>query len=253
MVAQQNRRKYLSVAHWEKLQYHKKLENPPWTRLHQAWLTDYGFSQLSLQQWGVLFGMHMLAARTGNKIPYDPAWIAKQFSKRSSPVSKVILNLISTGFLLEFEEVPDSKENSHLRFISSADATFPEGEGEGDSDSDSDSKGGASADGARTTVGADDNDSDPNGLETDVPLSLPTPSRTRTRQSESIGVVMSNRGSRGKDPRSWDQLTDAARPIVRKYGITEADQLFIMAGRSLGLSKKQCPPVIDRLKQEGTI
>ncbi len=121
-------RKFLAVTDWNKLQYHKQLTNPPWTRLHQDWLTDYRFSQLSLQQRGVLFCMHMLAARSANKIPFDVPWIAKQFGCKSSAVSKVVLNLISTGFLLEFAETQESKGINSLPFVYDVEAAPPEGE-----------------------------------------------------------------------------------------------------------------------------
>ena len=121
-------RKFLAVADWEKLQYHKKLSNPPWTRLHQGWLDDYRFTGLSLQQRGVLFCMHMLAAKTANRIPYDIRWIANQLGCKSSAGSKVILNLISTGFLLEFAETPETKGINSLPFVYDVEAALPEEE-----------------------------------------------------------------------------------------------------------------------------
>lgn len=245
-------RRYLAVADWDRLQYHKQLRNPPWTRLHQDWLTHYGFSQLSLPQWGVLFGMHMLAARTGNRIPYDVAWIAKQFSKRSSPVSKVILNLISTGFLLEFEATPDSKENNVIGFIRDAGVALPEPEGRGRGSTERSFGGSAS-------LKASSSDPPPAARKTENsdPLSPPRPDVTEliddvARQKRATNSK--RRGhSNGKDHRSFDQLKASVREYARNLKSTDRQEIWKLGKQRLQMSEPQFAAAWKQLLEDGEL
>lgn len=230
--------KYLAVTEWNTLQYHKKLTNPPWTRLHQAWLSDYRFSQLSLQQWGVLFGMHMLAARTGNRIPYDCAWIAKQFGKRTSPVSKVILNLISAGFLSEFEEHPSTKKINRLSFISDAGVALQEGE---------EGKEGNTEQKGNSVSPFFDESHEPNRASQGV-----------TRSATGLNTYPSSpqfdcTNQRRRDPRDFETIKTRVLHVAQKFNTTDADTVLRFAGQSLKISPKQCQTAVKQLIEDGKL
>lgn len=86
----------LKIRNWDKFQHYKDKNGPvPWVKLHTQLLSDYEFLGLSEVEQCRLIKIWLLAGRTGNRIPYDKAWVARQIGART-----VDLDLyISRGFL----------------------------------------------------------------------------------------------------------------------------------------------------------
>lgn len=228
-------RKFLRVVDWDKLQYHKKLEYPPWTRLHREWLSDYRFCSLNLHQRGLLFCMHMLAARTANRIPYDLRWISNALTTRHTAVTQTLHKLIAKGFLTEFEVPLDSREDKHLRFVSSADTTSPEGRRE-----------------------RGESDSNKEGTPSPVDKSIsPAPSALQAamkRVTDRMDITPStSRRTKGHDSRSFDHLKSELLPIAIKLESNDHTYIHKLAGQRLRMTEKQCEIAVKQLIQDGKL
>ena len=68
---------YLSVPNWANLQHYKD-RDPTWIKLHRTLLSNYEWAQLPDASKAHLIGLWLVAARTDNRIPADPAWLARQ-------------------------------------------------------------------------------------------------------------------------------------------------------------------------------
>jgi hypothetical protein len=87
---------FLSVKNFEKFQHYSD-RTPPWIKLYNAVLDDYGFACLPDADKWHLVAIWLLASRTGNRIPNDSKWVEKRINAKSA----VNLNLfISSGFLI---------------------------------------------------------------------------------------------------------------------------------------------------------
>lgn len=75
---------------------HYKDRSPSWIKLHADVLEDYAFSCLQDASKAHLMLLWLLASRTGNRIPYDPAFIAQKIGA-SEPVDVEVL--IQHGFI----------------------------------------------------------------------------------------------------------------------------------------------------------
>lgn len=104
----------------------------PWTCLHRDWLEDYDFTNLSLTNRGVLFCLHMLAARFDNRIPLDHRWIGHKIAAPPHVVGKAIATLTRVGLVAEFAEDTQTSRNKDLVQILGAKSTPAEGETETD-------------------------------------------------------------------------------------------------------------------------
>lgn len=87
---------YLQIVNWDSFQHYRD-RNPPWIKLHNQILENYEFTQLPDTAKGHLFGLWLLASRTGNKIPLDHKWIA---NKLNATVKVDIDRLFKSGFLM---------------------------------------------------------------------------------------------------------------------------------------------------------
>ena len=87
---------YLMICNWGKFQHYKN-RNPPWIKLHTSLLEDYEFSQLSVHLQVVLLKLWLVAARTDNRLPDDPAWIGQ---KLTMPIEQADLaTLVAKGWI----------------------------------------------------------------------------------------------------------------------------------------------------------
>ena len=121
-------RRFLRVANWNRIQNPKRRNKMPWTCLHRDWLEDYEFTNLSLTNRGVLFCLHMLAARSNNRIPLDHRWIGHKIAARPQVVGKAVVTLMRIGLIEEFVEDKDTGKNNDLVQILGARTTPAEGE-----------------------------------------------------------------------------------------------------------------------------
>lgn len=115
-----------SVKNFEHFQHYKD-RSPPWIKLYNELLDDYKFSALPDASKFHLVAIWLLASRTENKIPYDPAWVGR----RISSTSKVDLDgLASAGFLLIDQEVHSTEQVASNLSADSEQSACPEREGE---------------------------------------------------------------------------------------------------------------------------
>jgi hypothetical protein len=71
--------KTFSVKNYEKFQHYKD-RSPPWIKLYNELLDDYEFGLLPDASKMHLVAIWLLASRSENKIPFDPAWVAKRIN-----------------------------------------------------------------------------------------------------------------------------------------------------------------------------
>jgi hypothetical protein len=87
---------FFSVKNFEKFQHYKD-RAPPWIKLYNELLDDYEFGLLPDASKMHLIAIWLLASRSENKIPFDPAWVAR----RINATEKVNLRLLEErGFIL---------------------------------------------------------------------------------------------------------------------------------------------------------
>ena len=72
----QDKIEYFSVNNWDKFQHYKD-RNPPWIRLYTALLDDYKFQKLAKNNQRVLILLWLVAAKTGNEIPFDIPYLER--------------------------------------------------------------------------------------------------------------------------------------------------------------------------------
>jgi len=89
------------VKNFEKFQHYKD-RAPPWIKLYNELLDDYEFGLLPDASKMHLVAIWLLASRSENKIPFDPAWVGK----RINATEKVNLSLLEAkGFLVVDQEL----------------------------------------------------------------------------------------------------------------------------------------------------
>lgn len=121
----------LSVKNWDQFQHYKD-RNPPWIKLHNSLLEDYEFECLHDASKGHLLCIWMLASRTENKIPYDPAWVGRKIGA-STPVD--LDSLIAAGFLVPNQPLPDMEHDASTAIADDKQSAIPEERrGEGDTE-----------------------------------------------------------------------------------------------------------------------
>jgi hypothetical protein len=86
---------YLEVVNWTELQHYKN-RDPLWIKLYRRLQDKYEWLKLPDASKGHLVGIWILAAKLGNKVPADPAWIAERIGA-TEPVDLQVL--ITSGFL----------------------------------------------------------------------------------------------------------------------------------------------------------
>jgi len=92
---------YFEVVGWEKFQQYSD-RDPKWIKLYRTLLDDYEYTKLPDAARSHLVGIWLLAARLNNKIPNDPAWIAK----RIASTTKIDLETLQTlGFIALYNSV----------------------------------------------------------------------------------------------------------------------------------------------------
>jgi hypothetical protein len=75
---------FFKVKNWDRFQHYKK-RNPPWIKLYTSLLDDYEFGCLQDASKLLALCLLMLAAKTANRLPNDPAWIQKRTGLEQVP------------------------------------------------------------------------------------------------------------------------------------------------------------------------
>ena len=125
-----------SVTNFEKFQHYRD-RSPPWIKLYNGLLDDYGFAQLPDASKLHLVAIWLLASRFDNRVPHDPGWIAR----RINASERVDLSLLQArGFITvndgsapladcgqdaEPESETETEQKEKKRRNSSADADAP--------------------------------------------------------------------------------------------------------------------------------
>lgn len=89
---------YITIRNWEKFQQYKD-RRPTWIKAYVELLDHYEFSHLPDASKAHLMGLWLLAAVTGNRIPADPAWIAKKINA----TSEIDLELLKSNGFIQYE------------------------------------------------------------------------------------------------------------------------------------------------------
>jgi hypothetical protein len=96
------------VKNFEKFQHYKD-RAPPWIKLYNELLDDYEFGLLPDASKMHLVAIWLLASRSENKIPFDPAWVGK----RINATEKVNLALLEAkGFLVVDQELQTVEQDA---------------------------------------------------------------------------------------------------------------------------------------------
>ena len=74
--------RFFRVHDFEKYQHYKK-RTPPWVKLYGSLLDDYSFAGLPDHSKWFAVALLILASRTDNQIPNDPAWVRSLTLRRS--------------------------------------------------------------------------------------------------------------------------------------------------------------------------
>lgn len=96
------------VKNFEKFQHYKD-RAPPWIKLYNELLDDYEFGLLPDATKMHLVAIWLLASRSENKIPFDPAWVAR----RINATEKVNLRLLAErGFIVVDQELHNAEQDA---------------------------------------------------------------------------------------------------------------------------------------------
>jgi hypothetical protein len=99
---------YFCVTNYDQQQHYKD-RGPTWIKLYNRLLDDYGFAQLPDAAKWHLIGIFLLASRHANRIPADPAWLARQVGA----VDAIDLDVLEqSGFIAPAPDVDAACENS---------------------------------------------------------------------------------------------------------------------------------------------
>lgn len=74
----------------EKWQHYKD-RTPPWIKLHRDILNDYEFTTLEDHQKAHLMLIWVVASQMDNKIPNDPAWLARKIGATTDVDTSVLI------------------------------------------------------------------------------------------------------------------------------------------------------------------
>jgi hypothetical protein len=96
---------FFRVKNFEKFQHYRD-RSPPWIKLYNELLDDYDFGLLPDASKMHLIAIWLLASRSGNKLPFDAAWV----SRRINATEAVNLTLlVDCGFILTDQELHNAE------------------------------------------------------------------------------------------------------------------------------------------------
>lgn len=97
--------RWFKIVGIERMQHYRD-RNPPWVKLHTELLDSYAFGSLPDATKAHAMGLILLAARNGNKLPWDSCWIGQRL-QATAPVD---LNaLLAAGWI---ELIDDTAEHA---------------------------------------------------------------------------------------------------------------------------------------------
>src|SRR5215469_15533922 len=99
-IATMANQEFIRIVNWERFQHYKD-RNPPWIKLHREILTSRTWASSDDASRVLAIALMMLAALTGNKIPFDAAYIRRVAYLNQDPDFSELL-------AAEFIEIVDS-------------------------------------------------------------------------------------------------------------------------------------------------
>ena len=121
--------RFFRVVNLDEYQHYKD-RSPPWIKLHAKTLESYEFGRLQDASKAHLMLIWLLASRTGNRIPWDAAWVGRKIEAKG----KVNLDELQAFGFIEVEQDASAPQAERVH-----DAR-PEGEGEGETKAESEGK-----------------------------------------------------------------------------------------------------------------
>lgn len=122
-----------SVKNFEKFQHYKD-RSPPWIKLYNELLDDYAFGTLPDATKFHLIAIWLLASRSENRIPYDPAWVARRINAGGAVDLDV---LVRSGFIVPDQALPDVEQDASAPPAKRLSREREETEGERETEADS--------------------------------------------------------------------------------------------------------------------
>lgn len=92
--------RFRRIVNWDRFQHYRD-RNPPWIKLYRDLLTSQTWVTLDDAGRVLAIACMMLAAATGNKIPFDPAYVRRVAYLNQDPDFSALLSL---NFLEVFME-----------------------------------------------------------------------------------------------------------------------------------------------------
>ncbi|HVW74610.1 MAG TPA: hypothetical protein VHC39_13300 [Rhizomicrobium sp.] len=99
---------FFRVTNYDQQQHYKD-RGPTWIKLYNRLLDDYGFAHLPDAAKWHLIGIQLLASRHANRVPADPAWLARQMGA-TEPIDLSALE--RAGFIVPVSDVDSVQEIS---------------------------------------------------------------------------------------------------------------------------------------------
>lgn len=97
-----------SVKNFERFQHYKD-RSPPWIKLYNELLDDYEFGRLPDASKFHLVAIWLLASRSENKIPFDPAWVSRRINANDT----VDLPLLAArGFIVVDQQLQQAERDA---------------------------------------------------------------------------------------------------------------------------------------------
>ena len=127
------------VRNFDRFQHYKD-RAPPWIKLYNELLDDYEFSCLQDASKLHLILIWLLASRSDNKLPYDPAWLARRINA-SEPVD--LDALVSAGFIVVDQPLQSVEQVASNTLADCKQVAIPERERETEGETEEDAPSGA--------------------------------------------------------------------------------------------------------------
>ena len=229
-------RQFLRVVNWGLFQGQDELRRKPdppwaWCRLPRSLLNNPVFVALTWPQRGAFAWLLLLAAETGNLIPFEAKWLRS----RAQLDARLLASLIDLGVIEKIALRSDSPKIKALRRTFAGHRPvknrLQEGEGEGETDLDKDSPSPKSSSKSESG-GADDGQKD--GLISSLPA--PAPKKKNGRQ----------------DDREFEVINALVLELATKLRTTDPARIQKL-GHSRKISLKQCAVAINQLRERGKL
>ena len=238
-TAHDDSREFLEVCDWESFQYsgsHKKPEPPwRWFRVHVSFMNSPIWQQMTKPQRSDFVSLLSLASQCGNLINADAKWL-----RLHGISSKTLATLTELQLIRRFSLPGDDQKIKNLRRVFS---------------------GGTRAQSRREGEEVGVPPFQRRGEETTPPapapeikdFSPPSPRVPIEEITAHMNAAGASKQQGAHDPRSFEDLKTALRPVALQLGTTDAHMIHRLAGQKLRMSLKQCTTAVNQLVEDGEL